>query len=501
MNKNRAVRTRFAPSPTGFLHLGGARTALFNWLWARKNGGQFLLRIEDTDEARNTTEAVEQIFKSLQWLGIDWDEEVIYQSKRLALYQQKIDELWQRGLIYPAFESRDELEAAKEAAEAKKQTYIYDGPSRHLSSDEGSARMMRGEEFVWRFRTPSTGDTLVPETLMGDAAECRFANAEIGDFILTRPVKLTAGDAPNLGMPLYNFCNVVDDAATGITHVIRGVEHLTNAAKQVLLYQAFGYELPHFTHLPLIMKAGKKMSKRDADADAAHPVSIMARAELGYLPEAMLNFLALLGWSFGGDRELASASDVLAAFSLERLQKSNANFDEDKFLHFNAHYLQQMQPERLYAEVRTRLLAAGYDLSQHSDVWLQKLIALELPRAKLLQDFVAHLDYFFMAPAAYDAENSTKLFTAEAEGLLNAMAAAFAAVPEFTALALEEALKALAEQRGLKLKQLAPLARLAVTGKAGSHPLYEMLALLGRDEVCARLERAAAFAKSAKQTG
>jgi glutamyl-tRNA synthetase len=241
------IVTRFAPSPTGYLHVGGARTALYNWLFARRQSGKFILRIEDTDVERSTDDSTRGIFESLQWLGLNWDEGPYYQSKRLDIYREHLNRLYSKGWIYPAFDTKEELEAMRARAMAEKRNPIYDRSSLKLSSDEVASRIAAGDEFTWRFKVPDEGYTDVPELLMG-GEENRVKNDALGDFIITRP-----GTQDNPGMPLYNFVCTVDDALMGVTHVIRGVEHLTNAARQVLLYHALDYSVPYFVHLPIII--------------------------------------------------------------------------------------------------------------------------------------------------------------------------------------------------------------------------------------------------------
>lgn len=487
------VKTRFAPSPTGFLHVGGARTALFNWLHARTSGGTFLLRIEDTDEARHSEASVEQILDSLTWLGLTWDEGPYFQSQRLDIYREHLERLRLSGSIYPAFETMEELEAMRALALKEKRNPIYDRRSLRLPASEIARRLDAGENFVWRFRVPDEGATEVPETLMQGAAGASFENAAIGDFAITRPGTLKAP-----GMPLYNFVCTVDDALMGITHVIRGVEHLSNAPKQILLYQALGFAPPTFTHLPLIMKGAKKMSKRDADADPRFPVSVSARRDLGYLPEATVNFLALMGWSHPEALELFSREELIASFGLDRLSRSNANFDEDKYLHHNGWYIRHLELQDLVARVRPFLEKAGLELAGKSEAWLAAVIGLEAERSKLLSDFAPALDYFFAAPTALDPKGVKKFLSApEGAARLETMAALLEKVEPFERGAIEAAVRALSETSGLSLGALSQPVRLALTGRTFSPGLFEVLELIGRDESLSRLRRAPALAAGA----
>ena len=483
------VRTRFAPSPTGMLHLGSVRTALYNWLYARHSGGQYLLRVEDTDAARSTDESTKAIFDGFQWLGLVWDEAPVYQSQRTELYRDALQQLWQTNKAYPAFETEAELQAAREAAEADKRTYIYSGSSAALSREAAENRIMAGERFVWRLCVGTVGETRVRESLMSANGEVVTPNAEIGDFPLTRSGTHNEGG----GAPLYNFCNVVDDHAQGVTHVVRGVEHLGNAARQALIYRAFGWEEPSFTHLPLILKGGKKMSKRDPDP--LFTVSVAERERRGFLPEALLNYMALLGFSMPDDQEFASLDDLIRLFDLGRLSKSNANFDEDKFQHFNALWIRHL------AQTDAAGLAQRLD-SFMPPVWAEQptdrrvaLVQLVADRARLLTDFVPLLAHF--ADGAGDLradEKAATLLTAEIAPHLQAVAGLLEATELYDALTLETAVKEWATTQGLKPKAYMMALRLALTGSSHSAGgVFDIAALLGREEAVTRLRRAEAL--------
>lgn len=493
---SKPVRVRFAPSPTGFLHVGGARTALFNWLWARKNGGTFILRVEDTDVERSTEASVAQIFESMRWLGLEWDEGPFFQSQRTEIYMEHLGRLRTGGKIYPAFESKEELDAAREKAMAEKRNPIYDRASLRLSPEEVEERTRSGQPFVWRFKVPDEGHTTVPETLMSGDSECRFENAAIGDFIITRP-----GTLEEPGLPLYNFVCTVDDALMGITHVIRGADHLSNTAKQVLLYEAMGYELPIFTHLPLITRGGKKMSKRDEDADPRFPVSVSARRDLGYLREATVNFLSLLGWSNQSGEEIYPLEELIREFDLDRLNKANANFDEDKYIHQNAWYIRNLPAEDITQRVIPFLERAGLDTASRSEEWLRDVIGLELERCRLLSEFPAALEYFFSPPESYEPKGARKFFNSpEAADLLDAIAAVVESAEPFDGATMEPALRKLAEERELGFGKVAQPVRLAVTGRTASPGLFDVLRLLGREQSAQRI-RAAANAIRSGATG
>ncbi len=497
------VVTRFAPSPTGYLHLGGVRTALYNWLWARKNGGQYLLRVEDTDESRNMIEATQAIFDGFDWLGLGYDGEVVHQAQRRALYEEKLQELWNAGKIYPAFETEDELHAARAEAEAAKRTYVYNGSSVQLGRDEAEAKMQAGEPFLWRLIVNPIDITRIKETLMGSSSlsgysdkdgnftttqfqenYIDFQNNEIGDFPLTR---MGNHNAP--GMPLYNFCNVVDDHDQGVTHIIRGAEHLSNAARQALLYRAFGWAEPTFTHLPLILKNGKKMSKRDSDPRFA--VAVHERQAQGYLPETLLNYIALLGWSPGDDREFMSLDEMIELFTLDRLSKSNANFDEDKFLHFNGLWIRHLDPIELAQRVAPFMDDAFPALPAERQ---QALVKLVVERAKLLTDFAELLAHFSHFDGDFKDEKTAQLFTPETGTRLQQIAAILKAADDFTTSALEAMVKDWAATNSLKPKDYMMPLRLSLTGSSHSAGgVFEIAALLGREETLARLDKAIGF--------
>jgi len=481
------VRVRFAPSPTGFLHVGGARTALYNWLWARKNDGVFILRIEDTDAERSTEESTAQILESLDWLGLHWDDGPYYQSQRMDVYMAALRRLVDSGHAYRAFETPEELDAMREKARAEGRDWTYDRASLRLSEEEVRANIASGKPFVWRFKCPP-GTTNVPETLLSGSADATFDNESLGDFALTR-----AGTEGDWGRPLYNFCCAVDDADMDITHVIRGADHLTNTARQVLVLQALGHEVPTYTHLPLIMKANKKMSKRDGDADPRYPVSVSARRNLGYLREATINFLALLGWSLDDKTEFFTPEELVNAFTLEGLSKSNANFDEDKYLHMNAAYIRSLPAEEVRALVRGRLASAGLTApAGRGQEWIDALIDLEIPRRSLLSEFPDALAYFFAPPAAYEEAAVKKQFLKEgAADLLEGVADLLEGATDYGHDALEGALRQFGEERGLGFGKVAQPVRLALTGRTASPGLFDVIALLGRGECPARLRAAA----------
>lgn len=484
------IITRFAPSPTGSLHLGGARTALYNWLFARRNNGTFILRIEDTDLERSTDEAAKEIIESLHWLGLDWDKGPYFQSKRMPIYIDHLNQLREKGVIYPAFETKEELEAIRQKAISEKRNPIYDRSALNLSKEMIQEKMDKGETFVWRFKVPDAGFTIVPEYLMSDGSY-RVKNDTIGDFVITRP-----GTKANPGMPLYNFVCTIDDALMDITHVIRGIEHLPNTPKQILLYQSLGYSLPKFYHLPLITKHGKKMSKRDKHESIEFPVSVLGRRALGYLPEATINHLALLGWSPPDAEELFSIDKLIKEFGVDRLSKSNANFDEDKYLFINAHHLKKMPDKELFNKVIPFFNKSGLDVSKFSLDVLNKIIAVEKSRCKKLIDFPETGAYFFSKPTVYDETGIKKFFETPAVNTLLILESAINQLKVLERVNLynvENFLKRLVEDIEIPLKKVGPVIRLALTGKTSSPSLVEVIDILGKTETIERLQAAINF--------
>lgn len=477
------VRVRFAPSPTGFLHVGGARTALYNWLWARHNHGTFILRIEDTDLDRSTEASTEQILDSLKWLGLDWDEGPFYQSKRGDIYTEHLKQLVEAGKVYRAFETTEELEAARDLAKAEGRDWVYNRASLKLSPQEVQEKIKAGVPFVWRLKVPE-GQTQILETLMTGSANNIFENETLGDFPLNR-----AGTEDNWGAPLFNFCCAVDDAVMKITNVIRGSDHITNTARQTLILNALNYPSPTYTHLPLITKEGKKMSKRDNDADPRYPVSVSARRDLGYLKESVLNFLVLLGWSFDGQQELFTVDELVKKFTINSLSKSNANFDETKFLHMNALYLKQLGAEVIAERVQPFLAAAGIQLTEEKNAeWLVGAVALELERCKLLTDFPEALRFYFEAPKDYEEKAVKKHLSGEGMAeQLRKTAAAFEGIEKITHELFEQKINELAEKWGAGFGKIAQPIRIALTGRGASPGVGEMMENLGVKESIQRI--------------
>jgi len=457
------VVTRFAPSPTGYLHIGGARTALFNWLFARRNGGRFLLRIEDTDQERSTPEAVEAIIDGLTWLGITWDEGPFFQTERMERYRAEAGRLLAEGKAYRCVCTPGELDARREAARARGETPRYDRKCRELKPSEAE-----GKPFVVRFRSPLSGTAIVRDMLRGDVA---FDVGELDDLILLR----------SDGLPTYNFVVVVDDASMGITHVLRGDDHLNNTPRQILLYEALGYPLPGFGHFPLIHgMEGGKLSKRQDD------VSVTAYRDRGYLPEAMVNYLVRLGWGHG-DQEIFSLEELQKIFSLESVGKSPSRFDPEKLLHVNAHYIKTGSPERLAGLLVPFLGKRG--IEAEPSPWLAKAVRTFQERSRTLSEMADSSEYYFR-PKEPDPKAAEKFLTPEMAPLFEEIAREFRALPEFTPAAVEPVLHRVAEKTGAKLGKVAQPIRVALTGGTVSPGIFEVMDVLGRDEVVRRLSGA-----------
>ncbi|MEO8587237.1 MAG: glutamate--tRNA ligase [Acidobacteriota bacterium] len=457
-----APRVRFAPSPTGSLHVGGARTALYNWLFARRHGGTFILRIEDTDVERSRRELTDQILKAMEWLGLSWDEGPFFQSERQDLYREAAGRLLAEGRAYRAFETSEELDAMKKAAEAAGSAFRYDGRARAISREESDRRAAAGEKFVLRLAVPD--ETLVVDDVVQGRTE--FPPGALDDFVLVR----------SDGHPLYHFTVCVDDVAMGITHVIRGVDHLPNAPKHVALFRALGAPAPVFAHVGMILGAdGKKLSKRHGAA------GVEEFEAQGYLPEALDNFLALLGWSPGEDRERMTLAEMTALFSLERLGPSPSRFDHEKLAWMNGQYLQEIPEERLLA------LLEPFSVPDCGAGVLLSAIRLHKSRARTLAELAASLSIYGPDPAAFDEAGLKKFGKPAAAPLLRDLAERLSAAAPFTHGALEEAARALAAEKGLKLGELAQPARLALTGVLASPPLFEMIEVLGPETTRRRL--------------
>jgi glutamyl-tRNA synthetase len=467
-----APRVRFAPSPTGYLHVGGARTALFNWLFARHFGGTFILRIEDTDFERSSEEMVTGILEGMSWIGLEWDEGPFYQSKRLPLYQQTAEKLLASGHAYYCFCTKEELESRRAAATAAGRPPMYDRRCRSIDLATAADRKAAGDACAVRFSVPDGGSTSFDDAVFG---RVEFANAEIEDFVLLR----------SDGIPTYHLSVVADDIDMRLTHIIRGADHISNTPKQVLQYRALGASLPVFAHVPLILGPDKtRLSKRHG------ATSVMAYKDMGIVPEAFRNFLALLGWSPGPkhkDREIFSSDDLIQLFTLEGISKSNAVFDNDKLAWFNTEYIRAYDSEKLLPLITNEWSAAGFKPTRSKE---ELLAAIELlkPRARSLKDFAGPFRAYFSDDFEYDPAAVTKfLADPSLPPLLQELATRYAAALEFTEASAESILRAFAVEKGVKAGTLINGSRVALTGQAVAPSLFAVMALLGKDRVIQRL--------------
>jgi len=474
------IRVRFAPSPTGYLHIGGARTALFNWLYARRQGGMFVLRIEDTDTERSSWEMVSGIVDGLRWLGLDWDEgpdiggphAPYFQSQRIEMYRAMAERLVADGRGYYCYCSTDVLQQKRQAAESAGGGWVYDRTCCGLAAGEIAAREAAGSPRAIRFKVPA-GQTTFPDLVHGPIA---FDNANIEDFVVLRSDR----------QPTYHLSVVADDMEMAITHVVRGDDHISNTPKQVLLYQAFGAEPPRFAHVPLILGPDKKrLSKRHG------ATSVMEYQRLGYLPEAMVNFLSLLGWSPGDDRELFTRDELIAAFTLEGISGGNAIFNPEKLDWFNQQHMLRLPIAELSTRVAGLLRDAGLwtpELAGPRREWFYRLLELVRSRVKKLPQFVEELRPFLQDDVEYDQAALTKhLDKPEVREVLAALPGTLTSIDPFTSAMVEPAVRALAESHGIKAAALIHATRVAVTGRAVSPGLFDMLELMGSERVNARV--------------
>jgi len=471
-----SVIVRFAPSPTGYLHIGGARTALFNWLYARHHGGQFRLRIEDTDRQRSTADAIAAILDGLDWLGLGWDGEVVYQAQRIAAHQAAARRLVDGGLAYPCYCSPEELEAMRARAKAEKRPIRYDGTWRDRDPGEAPA----GIAPVIRFKAPLAGETVIEDRVQGTVT---FQNTQLDDMVLLRAD----------GTPTYMLSVVVDDVDMGITHIIRGDDHLNNAARQANLFRAIGHEPPVFAHIPLIHGPdGAKLSKRHG------ALGVDAYRELGYLPEAMRNYLLRLGWAHGDD-EIISTEQAIEWFELDAIGRSPARFDFQKLDSVNAHYLRARPDAELAALVAPRLAALGHRVDEAALGRLERAMPGLKQRARTLVDLAESAAFYVQArPVPLDAK-AAKLLDADARQKLAAVLPALAAVEPFSEEALEAAARASAEAQGVGFGKLAQPLRAALSGRTVSPGLFEVMVGLGRAETLGRIEDAASGRNPALQ--
>ncbi|MDT8442254.1 MAG: glutamate--tRNA ligase [Desulfuromonadales bacterium] len=456
------LRVRFAPSPTGTLHIGGARTALFNYLLARKEQGTFVLRIEDTDVERSTQESVDAILQAMDWLGLSYDEGPIYQSERFDLYKAKVQQLLASGQAYRCYCTAEELEAKRAAALESGGKPRYDGTCRQRT-DQPEA------PFVVRFKSPQFGAVSFVDRIKGTIA---VDTAELDDLIIQR----------SDGTPTYNFVVVIDDAEMAINLVIRGDDHVNNTVRQIPIYQALDYPLPDFAHVPMILGADKKrLSKRHG------ATSVMDYRAMGYLPEAMVNYLVRLGWSYG-DQEIFSMDELIEIFSLDNVGKSAGVFNPDKLLWLNEHYIKTGDPQRL-GELLAGYLAERGVMTADGPA-LPAVVKTLQDRAKTMVEMAEGARFYFEAPTDYDPAAREKFLTADKRPLLDLLIEKLAACTSFDHAAIEAAFQAVMEQTGLKLGKIGPTVRVALVGGSTSPSIYEVIEVLGQQESLARLRRA-----------
>ena len=464
------VVTRFAPSPTGLLHVGGVRTALFSWLYARRNGGKFILRVEDTDRERSTDEAVRVILDGMAWLGLDADEGPYFQSRRFDRYREVLRGMLEAGTAYHCYCSKDELDALRGQQIARKQKPRYTGICRERREPRP------GVDPVVRFRNPPDGAVVVQDLVHGPVT---FQNAELDDLIIAR----------SDGTPTYNFCVVVDDMDMGVTHVIRGDDHLNNTPRQMNMLQALGAPLPIYAHVPMILGPdGAKLSKRHG------AVSVLQYEEEGYLPDALLNYLVRLGWSHG-DQEVFTREEMIAAFDIHDVNKSASAFNPEKLLWLNQQHMMRAMPAALVPHLRAQLRRLGADSSDQQ--MLEGVILAQRERAKTMKEMAVNSRFFFVEDIELDLKAAAKHLGGDAPATLAKVRARLGSLSEWNAASVHAALEQLAAELGGGLGKIAQPLRVAVSGSAVSPPIDATLALLGRERTLARVDTALAGSRPA----
>ena len=479
------VRVRFAPSPTGFLHVGGARTAIFNWLFARKYHGEFLLRIEDTDVKRSGKEMVKAMIDGLTWLGLDWDDEPVYQSTRFHIYKNYAASLVEQRRAYRCYCSRERLQKAREQAIQEGRTFQYDRFCLNLTKAEKKARDSEGSPFVIRFEVDE-GFTTFKDEVYG---EIKIDNKQIEDFILLR----------SDGIPTYHLAVVVDDREMDITHIIRGDDHLSNTPKHVLLYHAFGWTCPTFAHVPLILEPDRqRLSKRHG------ATAIEEYKNSGYLPEVVLNFVTLLGWSQGDDREIFTRDELIRAFEISGISKKSAIFDEKKLQWMNGKYLLSMDNEKLLQMVIPDMINAGLIstnfLHENKEILL-RIVGLLKTRIKRLTEFAGLSQYFFKEPEQYEKKGVDQHWQdSRVIEWFELLCDKLAGINEFNQENIENAIRCLAEELKISAAKLFHPTRLALTGLTASPGLFEIMEVLSQETVLRRLRKAIEFIKNSSST-
>lgn len=483
------VRVRFAPSPTGYLHIGGARTALFNWLFAHKMGGKLILRIEDTDTERLKEDSVSQILTSLKWLGINWDEgpEVggdcgpYYQSERLDIYKKYAEQLLAEGKAYYCFCTPADLEAQREKQRAAKQPFRYARTCRDLSKEEVEQRIAAGESYSVRVKIPLEGTITVHDLIHGDVT---FNMDQFDDFVIVK----------SNGMPTYNFAVVVDDHLMGMTHVLRAEEHLSNTPKQLLIYEALGWEPPKFGHMPMILAPDRsKLSKRHG------ATSVEEFRSQGYLAEAIVNYLTLLGWGPGDERELFTLNETVDLFELEQMSKKAAIYDTKKLTWMNGQYLSELPLEKILPEAKAFFIKDGLvteDWFTAHEEYFAKLVDVVRVRVKTLQEVADASTYFFKDITEYDAKGVAKHFKPESVDILEQCIAAIEADDVYDLATTEAAYNKIAADNDLSLGKVIHPTRLALTGRTVSPGMFDVMVLLGKEKTLNRLHKAVEYIKS-----
>jgi len=460
------LRVRFAPSPTGYLHVGGARTALFNWLYARHFGGTFILRIEDTDTERSTQQSVDAILQGMEWLGLDWDEGPFYQTDNFPLYKQHVQKLLDEGKAYRCWCRPEELEAKREAAMAEGRKPKYDGTCRHRQDQP------LDQPHVIRFKAPEEGETAFEDLIKGRIA---FPNAELDDLIISRTD----------GTPTYNFCVVIDDALMRISHVIRGDDHVNNTPRQIQLYEALGYPVPIFAHVPMILGSDKaRLSKRHG------ATSVIAYRDMGYLPEALNNYLVRLGWS-NGDDEIFSREEMVQKFDIANVGRSPSVFNPDKLNWLNAHYIKTGDPARLAELLQPHL--AGRGVADCSTPDLAGVISTLQERAQTLEEMAERALFYYQAPQQYDEAALSKFDKPHLAAVFSAVAARLSATTAAAAPEFDTLLKEICAEGGWKMPQVGQPLRIALSGSTQAPGIGEIITALGVNETIARIERAREF--------
>lgn len=459
------LRVRFAPSPTGYLHVGGARTALFNWLYARHFGGTFILRIEDTDTERSTQESVDAILQGMEWLGLDWDEGPFYQTDNFPLYKQHVQKLLDEGKAYRCWCSQEELEAKREAAMAEGRKPKYDGTCRNRQDQPLE------QPHVIRFRAPEEGETAFDDLIKGRIA---FPNAELDDLIISRTD----------GSPTYNFCVVIDDALMRISHVIRGDDHVNNTPRQIQLYQALGYPVPLFAHVPMILGSDKaRLSKRHG------ATSVIAYREMGYLPEALNNYLVRLGWSHGDD-EIFSREEMVQKFDINNVGRAPSVFNPDKLNWLNAHYIKIGDPVRLAELLKPHLASRG--VTDTSSPPLSGVISTLQERAQTLEEMAERALFYYQAPQSYDEAALAKFEKAHLSAVFDLVALRLKALQPADIAAVDALFKEICAENNWKMPQVGQPVRVALSGSPQAPGIGEIVMALGVSETVARIERAKA---------